>query len=111
MALIKEEKKWGDMMNRMHMPKQELIMEVLKGWDGECKFLDEWLVIINDELPKQMRMTKKSFDHIITGMGKSGYINLEIQRTQHITMYTINVREDGGTKLECTEEGTLEIEC
>lgn len=64
-------------MDRMHMPRQELLLEVINKKKGERRLLDDWVVVINNEIPSPRRLVKNSMTKIIGAMHREGVIILK----------------------------------
>ena len=58
------------MCNPMHVPRNELIVQVIKNHLGEKRHMDEWISLINSSLPSQMRETRKSLSLRVPYLGK-----------------------------------------
>lgn len=83
------------MSNRMHIPRQDLIIEAIQDNLGETKVVDDWHRLINKALPQPKRMSKNGVAHVLASICRGGDFVLVKQKIQRNTYYTFEQRTLG----------------
>ena len=72
------------MCNPMHVPKSQLVLSVLRNSNGEKKHIDQWMELVNSNMPGPLKLTKNSFVHLILGIDK---LNIKKQKVDRNIYY------------------------
>lgn len=80
------------MQNVLAKERRNCIFNTIKENTGENKVLHEWFTLINQNLPKQKRMTIRSLSHIMNTMGRNGYFILHKQTKARTIFYKFEIK-------------------
>jgi hypothetical protein len=72
----------------MKINTNELVLGIIQEkFEDKPYLLDEMTQLINRELPKPKRMSRRSLTHILTSLRSSGYFVFKRTKTNNCTMY------------------------
>jgi len=77
------------MCNRLQVPRNTLVLNILVEHKGENRSISDWLELINKNLPTQYNFTKGSVAQVIGMLRRSGSVTL-IKQVKNDNIYYLS---------------------